>query len=65
MQNPVRTIRTFTNSIVTELKKCSWPTRHELVESTMVVIVSVILLSLFVAAIDWLCATGMRLLMQS
>jgi len=35
-----------------ELKKCSWPTRAELVESTVVVIISVLIVGVFVGASD-------------
>ena len=52
MRNPIQQIRTLYHNVVIELKKCTWPTRAELVESTIVVIVSVILLSLFVALAD-------------
>ncbi|MFA4945012.1 MAG: preprotein translocase subunit SecE [Lentisphaeria bacterium] len=65
MQNPVHTIRAFFLNVIAELKKCTWPTRQELVESTTTVILSVILLSLFVWLIDWLCQGGMRLMMKS
>jgi len=35
-----------------ELRKCSWPARDELYESTILVIVTVLLLAVFVAAVD-------------
>jgi len=52
MRNPIQQIRTFYQSTVTELKKCSWPSRDELTESTIVVIISVLILSVFVALAD-------------
>ena len=52
MRHPIQQIRGFYHNVVTELKKCTWPTRAELTESTVVVIVSVIMLSLFVALAD-------------
>jgi preprotein translocase subunit SecE len=45
-------LRTAYTNIVAELKKCTWPTRQELTESTMVVLVSVLLLSLYVWGLD-------------
>ena len=45
-------VRAFFGEVQVELKKCSWPTGRELLESTVVVIVSVVLLSLFVALSD-------------
>lgn len=52
MWNPVEKIRDTYNATVAELKKCTWPTRDELKESTVVVIVSVIILSAFVFVVD-------------
>ena len=36
----------------TELKKSSWPTRRELADSTIVVIVTILILGIFVALAD-------------
>ena len=52
MTNPFLTVRDFLNEVGAELKKSSWPTRKELVDSTMVVIVTVLILGVFVAAAD-------------
>ena len=62
MQNPIQLIRNFYQETVAELKKCTWPTRTELTESTAVVIISVLLLSVFVAAADWLSQTLIQLI---
>ncbi len=45
-------LRTFVDEVKVELKKCSWPTRPELVESTVVVIISVLILAAYVAVGD-------------
>ncbi len=45
-------LRTAYANIVAELKKCTWPTRQELTESTTVVLISVLLLSLYVWGLD-------------
>jgi len=42
----------FINEVKLELKKVSWPTRRELINSTIVVIISVAILALFIAACD-------------
>ncbi len=52
MQNPITVIRGTYENVVGELKKCTWPTRQELTESTLVVIVSVLLLSCYVWGLD-------------
>lgn len=45
-------IRGFFGEVGAELKKCAWPTRPELFDSTVVVILSVALLGGFVAVCD-------------
>lgn len=39
-----------------ELQKVSWPTKYELVGSTAVVIVSVVVIGVFVLGVDWFVA---------
>lgn len=65
MVNPVHKIRSHVHDIVVELKKCTWPSRQELVESTMVVITSVVLISLYVMMIDWASGYLIKLLTMS
>ncbi|MEK7852202.1 MAG: preprotein translocase subunit SecE [Planctomycetota bacterium] len=36
-----------------ELQKVSWPTKYELVGSTAVVIISVVVIGIFVLGVDW------------
>ena len=45
-------ISSFIYEVGEELKKSAWPTRSELIESTVVVIVSVIVLAVFVGICD-------------
>ena len=52
MKNPIAAIKKLYDETVAELKKCTWPTYQELYESTMVVISSLILLSVFVVVAD-------------
>lgn len=52
MWNPIEKITNTYNATVSELKKCTWPSWQELKESTVVVIVSVAIISVFVAGID-------------
>jgi preprotein translocase subunit SecE len=53
MKNPFRATRIFTGEILDELKKASWPTRQELWDSTVVVIVACLLLGLFTSIVDF------------
>jgi preprotein translocase subunit SecE len=50
--NPVVKTREFFTEVVAELKKSAWPTRKELIDSTLVVIVTVLILGVFVASAD-------------
>ncbi|HUJ11252.1 MAG TPA: preprotein translocase subunit SecE [Verrucomicrobiae bacterium] len=52
MTNPFLKMRDFLNEVATELKKSSWPTRKELVDSTIVVIITILILGFFVALAD-------------
>jgi len=48
----VRKIGTFLGEVVTEFRKTTWPERRELVESTLVVITFIVLLSAVVLVCD-------------
>jgi preprotein translocase subunit SecE len=53
MGNPFRKTRQFYQETVVELKKTVWPTRSELRNSTLVVIVTMLLLGAFTALADF------------
>jgi len=48
----VEKTQTFTQEVIQESKKISWPTREDLKESTTVVIISVILLAALLGVVD-------------
>ncbi len=48
----INALKTFLGEVKAELKKCTWPTRQELIGSTTVVVVSVIILGVFVGLSD-------------
>ena len=50
----------FMGEVGLEMKKTSWPERRELLESTVVVIVSIFLLSVFVALSDRVTVSVLR-----
>ena len=52
MANPFLKVQEFVMEVWTELKKSSWPTRRELTDSTVVVIVTILILGIFVALAD-------------
>ena len=43
-----------------ELQKVSWPTKNELVGSTVVVIIFLLLMSLYIFGVDWVVSTVME-----
>ncbi len=53
MKNPFRSIRIFTAETVVELQKASWPTKTELRDSTIVVIVASAILGAFTSISDF------------
>jgi preprotein translocase subunit SecE len=53
MKNPFRSVRIFTGEMIDELKKASWPTRTELRDSTIVVIIAAMILGLFTSITDF------------
>jgi preprotein translocase subunit SecE len=53
MKNPFQSTRIFVGEMVGELQKASWPTRTELRDSTIVVIIASLLLGLFTSISDF------------
>ena len=64
-QGKIQGVRGFFTDVTAEIKKCSWPERRELVESTIVVIVSMALLCVFVGVSDWLLIRLLRLVIPT
>ena len=60
----VASTKNFFGEVQVELKKCSWPTRPELYESTMVVIVSVLIVTAAVSFSDLVLMQVLRLLIK-
>jgi preprotein translocase subunit SecE len=53
MKNPFRSTRIFLGEMVDELQKASWPTKTELRDSTLVVIVASLILGVFTSISDF------------
>ena len=45
-------IRRFFSDTAAEMRRCTWPTRQQLLESTGLVVVAIIILALFVFGVD-------------
>ena len=55
-------IRRFISETMAELGRCTWPTRQQLFESTVLVVVAIVILACFVAGVDWVAAWVIRLI---
>jgi preprotein translocase subunit SecE len=64
LQDMVTRSKTFLADVTAEMHRCSWPERQELVESTVVVIVSVVMLSVFVGFSDKVLVLLLKLLVR-
>ncbi|HBA83538.1 MAG TPA: preprotein translocase subunit SecE [Verrucomicrobia bacterium] len=64
IKDAIAGLRTFIEEVRIELKKCTWPNRSELIDSTVVVIVSVVLVSLFVGVSDFVLSNLLRLVIH-
>jgi preprotein translocase subunit SecE len=53
MKNPFRSTRIFVGEMIGELQKATWPTRTELRDSTIVVIVAAAILGVFTSISDF------------
>ena len=53
MKNPFPVIRIFVGEMVGELQKASWPTKAELRDSTVVVVLAALILGLFTSISDF------------
>jgi len=53
MKNPFSSVRVFSLETKDELLKCAWPTRTELRDSTIVVVVAIAILGVFTMISDF------------
>lgn len=50
--NAVRRIQEFAREVLLEFRRVTWPTRQELINSTVVVIAVTVVLAFFLGAVD-------------
>ena len=62
MKNPFTSIRLFYKETTTELKKATWPTKTELRDSTIIVLIATAILGSYIALIDFSLMNGVELL---
>lgn len=56
--------REFLGEVRQELSKCTWPTRPELLESTVVVVISCLILASYVGVSDYLLMQLMSVIIR-
>jgi len=64
LRDTISGFRVFLADTVMEMKKSSWPGREELLSSTVVVIVSVVMLSVFVGLCDKVLIEFLKLIVR-
>jgi preprotein translocase subunit SecE len=57
-------VREFIKEVQVESAKVSWPTRNELRDSTTVVIVTVLIVSVFIGLVDRILTLGVGMLFR-
>ncbi len=65
INDSIKRTKNFCSEVSTEIKKTSWPTRQELLMSTVAVIMSVILLSLYIGVSDKVLINLLRLIIRT
>ena len=64
MTNPFIKVQDFLVEVTSELKKSSWPTRKELIDSTIMVLVCFVALGIFIAMADYVFVRVIRALLE-
>lgn len=57
-------INNFISEVTVELKKVSWPTRSELIGSTIVVIISVAVMAAYIGICDFIFSKSIHLIIK-
>ena len=60
----IKKTQNFLNEVLAEMKKVSWTTRRELIDSTLIVIFSSVLLGCFIALVDVVFSKGVTTLLK-
>ena len=60
----IQKIKTFIEQVIAELKKVNWTPRQDLINSTLVVIVSAICLGAFITLTDLIVSRGLNAILR-
>ncbi len=57
-------VQNFISEVMVEMKKVSWTTRRELLDATLIVIFSSLMLGVFVALVDFVFSKGVSVFLK-
>ena len=57
-------VQNFFGEVLAEMKKVSWVTRQELLDATLIVIFSSLILGIFVGVIDFVYSKGVSVIIK-
>jgi len=57
-------IKGYLQGVVAEMKRVVWPSRQEVINSTIIVVITLIFFAVFTFIIDWLATGGMDILIN-
>ncbi len=60
----IANIQKFISEVFAEMRKVSWTTRRELIDSTLIVILSSFLLGFFVGIVDYAFSRGVSVIVR-
>jgi preprotein translocase subunit SecE len=60
----IKGIQTFFTEVRAEMGKVTWPTREELMGSTGVVLMTMLILSVFIAIADFVFSTALQIILR-
>ena len=61
---PLQSLTDYVRDVRVEMAKVTWPTRDELRESTIVVLVMVVIMTIFIGAVDRILAMAFEALVR-
>ena len=64
-QGHLARLTTYVAATQQELKKCNWPSRDELIQSTVLIFVVIGMLGVFTIASDWLVLSFVKVLIKA
>ncbi len=63
MKKRLDQLKAFLKEVKVEMSKVTWPTRAEIKDATVVVIISVVVIAAFIGVIDWILYQAIRVVL--